>query len=77
MIFAVKPKCARPVPGAAGEFFPQNADDFMKVAWAMGTPQNAWLRQVSGYWSIVTSFVNAGILNEELSCSPASAANCS
>jgi hypothetical protein len=47
----------------AGEFFPQNADDFIKVAWAMGTPQNAWLRQV-------TSFVNAGILNENLFLQP-------
>ena len=56
----------------AGEFFPQNADDFMKVARAMGTPQNSWLRQVSGYWGIVTSFVNAGILNEHLFLQPAS-----
>ena len=54
----------------AGEFFPQNADDFIKVAWAMGTPQNAWLRQVSGSWGIVTSFVNAGILNENLFLQP-------
>lgn len=54
----------------AGEFFPENADDFIKVAWAMGTPENAWLRQVSGYWGIVTSFVNAGILNEELFLQP-------
>jgi hypothetical protein len=54
----------------AGEFFPQNADDFIKVAWAMGTPQNCWLRQVSGYWGIVASFVNAGILNENLFLQP-------
>ncbi|PYQ40604.1 MAG: hypothetical protein DMG99_13460 [Acidobacteria bacterium] len=54
----------------AGEFFPQNADDFIKVAWAMGTPQNAWLRQVSGYWGIVASFVNTGLLNEGLFLQP-------
>jgi len=54
----------------AGEFFPQNADDFIKVAWAMGTKENAWLRQVSGYWGIVTSFVNSGVLNEELFLQP-------
>jgi len=54
----------------AGEFFPQNADDFLKVAWAMGTQENAWLRQVGGYWSIVASFLNAGTLNEELFLQP-------
>jgi hypothetical protein len=50
--------------------FPQNADDFLKVAWAMGTPENNWLRQVSGYWGMVTSFVLAGVLNEELFLQP-------
>ena len=54
----------------AGEFFPQGADDFLKVAWAMGTPENAWLRQVSGYWGMVASFVNSGALNEELFLAP-------
>jgi len=54
----------------AGEFFPQSADDFLKVAWAMGTPENNWLRQVSGYWGMVASFVNAGALNEELFLAP-------
>jgi|SRR5579872_5191431 len=39
----------------AGEFFPENADDFIKVAWAMGTQENAWLRQVGGYWGMVCS----------------------
>jgi hypothetical protein len=54
----------------AGEFFPQTADDFLKVAWAFGTQENAWLRQVSGYWGIVASFVLAGVLNEELFLQP-------
>lgn len=54
----------------AGEFFPESADDFLKVAWATGTQENAWLRQVSGYWGIVTSFVVAGVLNEELFLQP-------
>jgi hypothetical protein len=55
----------------AGEFFPQSADDFLKVAWAMGTQENAWLRQVGGYWGIVASFVLQGLLNEELFLQPA------
>src|SRR5262252_1397262 len=54
----------------AGEFFPQNADDFLKVAWAMGTQENAWLRQVGGYWGMVASFVNRGALNEQLFLAP-------
>ena len=54
----------------AGEFFPQSADYFLKVARAMGTQENAWLRQVSGYWGIVTSFVLTGVLNEELFLQP-------
>jgi hypothetical protein len=53
-----------------GEFFPQTADDFLKVVWAMGTQENNWLRQVSGYWGIVSSFVLAGVLNEELFLQP-------
>jgi len=52
------------------EFDPQNADDFLKVAWALGTQENAWLRQVSGYWGIVASFVVQGVLNEDLFLQP-------
>jgi hypothetical protein len=54
----------------AGEFFPQSADDFLKVAWAMGTQENNWLRQVGGYWGMVASFVNTGVLNEQLFLAP-------
>jgi hypothetical protein len=54
----------------AGEFFPQSADDFLKVAWAMGTQENSWLRQVGGYWGMVASFVNNGALNEQLFLAP-------
>ena len=53
-----------------GEFFPQNADDFLKVAWAMNTQENNWLRQVGGYWGMVASFVNNGALHEELFLAP-------
>ncbi len=53
------------------EFWPRSADDFLKVAWAMGTQENNWLRQVGGYWGIATSFVLAGTLNEELFLRPA------
>jgi len=53
-----------------GEFFPENADDFLKVSWAMGTQENNWLRQVSGYWGLAASFVLQGVLNEDLFLQP-------
>lgn len=54
-----------------GEFWPRNADDFLKVARAMHTQENNWLRQVGGYWGIAASFVLQGILSEELFLRPA------
>jgi hypothetical protein len=54
-----------------GEFWPQNADDVMKVVWAMGTQENNWLRQVGGYWSMAAAFVLQGALSEELFLQPA------
>src|SRR5438270_2151304 len=53
-----------------GEFFPESAEDCLKVVWAMGTRENAWMRQVGGYWGIVASFVLSGVLNEELFLAP-------
>ena len=54
-----------------GEFWPQSADDFMRIAGAMGTQENNWLRQVGGYWSMAASFVVQGALNEEMFLQPA------
>lgn len=48
------------------DFWPRTADDFMKVSGAVGTQENAWLRQVSGYWGMAASFVTAGVLNTEM-----------
>jgi hypothetical protein len=53
------------------DFWPQSADDFLKVGWAMGTQENNWLRQVAGYWSMAASFVLQGALNQELFIQPA------
>lgn len=55
----------------AAEFFPQSADEFMKIAFSMGTQENNWLRQVGGYWSMAASFVVLGVLNEDLFLQPA------
>ena len=53
------------------EFWPRNADDFMKISFTPGTPQNNWLRQVTGYWSMAASFVLQGALNSDLFLQPA------
>ena len=51
-------------------FWPQSADEVVGVMRGMGSPENAWLRQVLGYWSMASSFVNHGILNEDLFLEP-------
>lgn len=53
------------------QFWPRNADDFARVAFASGTPENNWLRQVAGYWGMAASFVLGGALSEELFLRPA------
>ncbi len=53
------------------EFWPQNAEDFLKVSGNMGSQENNWLRQVGGYWSMASSFVLQGALNEALFIQPA------
>jgi len=52
-------------------FWPKNADDFMKVATAMGSEENNWLRQVGSYWGIAVSFVLNGVVSEKLFFEPA------
>jgi hypothetical protein len=44
-------------------FWPQTADDFVKVAMAVGTQENNWLRQVVSYWGIAASLVLHGTLH--------------
>jgi len=52
------------------KFWPQSADDVIKISTAMGTPENQHMRQVNSYWDMVAAFVVQGILNEELFFSP-------
>ena len=47
-------------------FWPKSADDFIKVATAMGSEENNWLRQVGAYWGIAVSFVQNGVVSEKL-----------
>lgn len=51
-------------------FWPESADEVVKVMRAAGSAENAWLRQVLGYWSMAGSFVTHGVLNEDLFFEP-------
>jgi hypothetical protein len=53
------------------EFSPRNPDDFLKVAHAMGTQENNWLRQVASYWGMAAALVLQGALSEDLFLRPA------
>jgi hypothetical protein len=52
------------------EFWPQTADDLIKIANSFPGQENAWVRQVGGYWDMAASFVLHGVLNEELFLQP-------
>jgi hypothetical protein len=47
-------------------FWPKSADDFVKVATAIGSEENNWLRQVGSYWGIAASFVLHDVVSEKL-----------
>lgn len=52
------------------QFWPNHADDFMKVALQLGSQENNWLRQVGGYWGMAAAFVASGALNADLFLQP-------
>ena len=51
-------------------FWPESADEIAKIVRSMGSQENAWLRQVLGYWSMASSFVSHGVLNQDLFFEP-------
>jgi hypothetical protein len=51
-------------------FWPEKADDVVKLAMAAGTQENAWFRQVSGYWEMAAALVLHGTLNRDLFLEP-------
>jgi hypothetical protein len=48
------------------EFAPQSIDDVMAVLGNFSSKENAYLRQVFGYWGMAASLVLRGALNEDL-----------
>ncbi|PYV55046.1 MAG: hypothetical protein DMG90_07000 [Acidobacteria bacterium] len=47
-------------------FWPSSAEDILAVSQKFGSQENAWLRQVGGYWEMATAMVLRGALNEDL-----------
>jgi hypothetical protein len=47
-------------------FWPESVDDIIKVASALGSQENAWMRQVGGYWELASALVLHGTLNRDL-----------
>ena len=47
-------------------FTPTSLDEMMAVTFAFGTKENAYVRQVLGYWEMVASLIVHGALNAEL-----------
>ena len=52
------------------EFWPRSADDVLKVANAFPSQENAWMRQVGGYWDMAAALVLQGAVSEELFVQP-------
>ena len=50
----------------AAEFWPESAEDTLRIARAYPSPENRWLRQVTSYWEMAASFVVRGALHEGL-----------
>ena len=47
-------------------WWPRDAHDVVRVIQGADPQENAWFRQVSGYWDMAASFVLRGALSEEL-----------
>jgi hypothetical protein len=53
------------------DFSPRSAEDFLKVAYAAGSQENNWLRQVGSYWGMAAALVLSGAVNADLFLRPA------
>jgi hypothetical protein len=50
----------------SAEFWPESAEDTLRIARAYPSTENTWLRQVTSYWEMAASFVLRGALHEGL-----------
>src|SRR5271165_1180895 len=52
------------------QLWPESVDEILKIANALGTQENNWLRQVGGYWEMAASLAVRGAVNQELFLEP-------
>src|ERR1700675_1891663 len=52
------------------EFWPTSADEVIAVVNSFPGQENAWMRQVGGYWDMAASLVLHGAVNEDLFIQP-------
>jgi len=52
------------------KFWPTSAEEVLAIGMALGTQENAWLRQVGGYWGMAASLVLHGAIDAELFLQP-------
>lgn len=48
------------------QFSPKSLDDLLAVSMTPGSKENAYVRQVTGYWEMAASLVNREAINREL-----------
>lgn len=48
------------------EFWPESADDILKIIQDFGSQHNAWFRQGLTYWDMACSLVLRGVVDEDL-----------
>jgi hypothetical protein len=48
------------------DFWPQSADDIVKLAQAFTTQENAYYRQMTSFWEMATSLVHRGAVDPNL-----------
>ena len=50
----------------SAEFWPESAEDVLRLVRTYPSPENTWLRQVTSYWEMAAAFVLRGALHEGL-----------
>jgi hypothetical protein len=48
------------------QFWPESADDIVKLALSFGTQENSYYRQFTSYWEMATTLVHRGAVDAEL-----------
>ena len=52
-------------------FWPTSVDEYFNIGMALGTQENAWLRQVGSYWGMAALLALHGAIDSELFLQPA------